>query len=309
MNETHLKMVQIKILTKIFKTFSGTKKRSVPPTDGPAYWNHVARHMGLKSHYLDPFLGEMKRQAHLSLVQRWGGLPVTGRVLKTDLFEEAMGPDALLTDLPNYGGMILGMDVSAAIAIQARRRDADLHAYYVAADVRRLPFANGTFSLIISTSTLDHFRDPSDLNRSLRQLARVLEPGGQLIVTLDNRQNLLDFLLRFISRMGWLPYYTGRSYKVDELCAELETVGLVVKDTTAILHNPRLMAVVAVSFTNKLRCRVLTTLVHRALVAFQKMGKTRWRYRTGSFVAARAVRPVMCVNGCGTALDPTECVA
>jgi len=31
----------------------------------------------------------MKRQAHLALIEQWGGLPAEGRVLKTDLFEKA----------------------------------------------------------------------------------------------------------------------------------------------------------------------------------------------------------------------------
>lgn len=282
----------IRILKRTIQAFLEIETPRASPGYGPTYWNHVGEKAALGSHYLDPFLGAMKRQAHLSLVHRWCRKQSIGRILKTDLFEEAMGPDAILTELSNNGGVIVGMDVSTAIASQAQLQDAALRGCYVTADVRRLPFASGTFSLIVSTSTLDHFRDFSDLGRSLRELARVLEPGGKLIITLDNRQNLLDFLLRFIGRMGWLPYFLGRSYKVNELVAELQTAGLAVKDTTAILHNPRLMAVAAISVADKLRCQAVTTLVRRTLVAAQRLERTRWRYRTGSFVAAVAVRPL-----------------
>jgi hypothetical protein len=92
----------------------------------------------------------MKRQAHLMLIQRWGGVPATGRVLKTDLFEEAMGPDAFLVGLFHNGATVIGMDVSAAIASQAQRQDADRQGHYLVADTRRLPFASSTFALIIS---------------------------------------------------------------------------------------------------------------------------------------------------------------
>jgi transposase len=36
----------------------------------------------------------------------------------------------------------------------------------------------------VSPSTLDHFPDPADLDRSLRELRRTLRPGGRLILTL-----------------------------------------------------------------------------------------------------------------------------
>jgi SAM-dependent methyltransferase len=267
------------------------KQESPTLAYGPAYWDSVASRMELESHYLDSFLGEVKRQAHLSLLRRWGCIPATGRVLKTDLFEEAMGTDAFLGDLYSRSGIIVGMDTSEAIVDQAQHRDAARCACYVAADVRRLPFAGDAFALIISPSTLDHFKEPSDLGRSLRELAHVMEPGGKLIITLDNRQNLFDPLLRILIRMGWVPYYIGRSYTVAELCAELKAAGLVVKRYTAILHNPRLMAVAGVIIAKKLRWGWLTGLVQRAIIFAQRFERTRWCYYTGSFVAAMAVRP------------------
>lgn len=199
-----------------------------------------------------------------------------------------MGPDAFLTDLG--GSLVVGMDVSPAIAGGALQRDADQRAAYVAADVRRLPFADGSFALIVSPSTLDHFVDPAELGRSLRELARVLDPAGRLVVTLDNRQNVFDTLLRLAGRLGWVPYYLGYSYTVGELRAELEAAGLAVQDTTAILHNPRLLATGAVAVANRLGWSPLIHLVRRALIRAQWLEGTRWRYRTGSFVAALAVR-------------------
>ena len=255
---------------------------------GPAQWDDVAWRMGTDRHYLDPFLGEMKRQAHLDLIERWGGVRAQGCVLKTDLFEEALGPDAFLTDLD--GGLVVGMDVSPVIAGQAKQRDADQCAAYVAADVRRLPFAAGTFVLIVSPSTLDHFADPADLERSLRELGRCLEPNGRLIVTLDNRQNILDPLLRLAARAGRVPYYLGRSYRASELRAELEKAGFHVQETTAILHNPRLVATGTVAIANRLGWQPFTRWVRRAFIAAQRLEQTRWRYRTGSFVAAKAIK-------------------
>jgi len=43
---------------------------------------------------------------------------------------------------------------------------------------------------------------------------------------------------------------------------------------------------------NRLGWPPLIGLVRRALVAAQAFGRTRWRYRTGSFIAALARKPV-----------------
>lgn len=258
-----------------------------PESLGLAYWDGVARQLDADAHYLDAFLGELKRQVHLALLERWGGVSANGRLLKTDLFEEAMGPDAFLTNLA--GRPVVGMDLSPVIAGRARQRDTGCRACYVAADVRRLPFADGTFALIVSPSTLDHFADPADLGRSLRELARVLAPGGRLIVTLDNRQNIFDPLLRLAGRLRLVPYYLGTSYTVSELRAELAAAGLVVLETTAILHNPRLVATGAVAVVNRLGWPPLIRAVRRALLKAQRWEGRWWQYRTGSFVAALAV--------------------
>ncbi len=110
-------------------------------------------------------------------------------------------------------------------------------------------------------------------------------------MTLDNRQNIFDPLMRLAVRLGWMPYALGHSYAISELRAALEQVGLRVEGTTAILHNPRLVATAAMLIANRLGWRWLIRLVQRALLAAQRFEGTRWQYYTGSFIAAVGVRP------------------
>jgi len=256
---------------------------------GPEYRNGVADSVGAHP-YLDPFLARQKRRAHVELIERWGGLPDRGIVLKTDLFEEGMGgEDAFLAELAGSGRTVVGMDISPTLAARARARDAGRRARHVAADARRLPFADRSIALVVSPSTLDHFADPSDMGKSLRELARVIEPGGRLIITLDNRQNVGDPLLRLAARLGAIPYYLGRSYRVGELRSELEAAGFRVEATTSILHNPRLFAAAAMAVARFVGSASLTRLTERTLSAAQRLEHTRLRYFTGSFVAAKAV--------------------
>lgn len=254
------------------------------------YWDRVHRDLHERPRYLDEFLGTLKRTAYLDLIARWGGLPSAGRVLKTDLFEESMGTaDAFATHLCASGNTVIGMDLSPAMAARARERNPE-RLRYVACDARHLPFANNSFALVVSPSTLDHFSEPRDLHRSLREIARILAPTGRLIITLDNRQNVFDPLLRLAIRLRCVPFYIGRSYTVRELRRELEAAGFTVEDTGAIVHHPRMMAVAAVGIANRLGWQPLISGVQRALTAAQRLNGSRWRYYTGCFVAAKAAR-------------------
>jgi 2-polyprenyl-3-methyl-5-hydroxy-6-metoxy-1,4-benzoquinol methylase len=51
------------------------------------------------------------------------------------------------------------------------------------ADVQALPFSDGDFDTVVSCETIEHVADP---RQALRELARVLKPGGRLFLTTPN---------------------------------------------------------------------------------------------------------------------------
>ncbi len=253
---------------------------------GSRYWDAVSRWRAQQHSHLDWFLGSLKRRTHLRLIRRWGGVPASGRVLKTDLFEEADGSGGFLHALRRAGNTVAGMDLSPAVCERAASNCAAGLCSYAAADARRLPFGDGTFRLVISTSTLDHFTVLEDLGASLRELRRVLGEGGRLIVTVANRQNVFDPLLRLAARLRLTPFFLGRSYTVRELAAEVRLAGFKVLDTTGILHGPRLIPVLSVALARKLGWRWLQRGVRRFWLRAQELEGTRWKHWTASFVAA-----------------------
>jgi len=261
--------------------------RSAAPPEDAARWQDLPARLDGREHYLDDFLGAIKRDAYLRLIGRWadcGGR----RALKTDLFEEAMGPDAFLDRIAAVAELAVGIDLSVAAARRARRRFAAEGLRCVAADVRCLPFRDGAFDRIVSPSTLDHFAAGGDLHVSLLELDRVMTAGGRAVITLDNRQNVFDPLLRLVARLGLVPYFLGRSYTVNELRAALTAAGYEVLDATAIVHNPRLVAAGAVAVARRVGWPLLTRLVRRSLLWMQRWDGTRIGWRTGCFVAALA---------------------
>ncbi|MGH7820827.1 MAG: class I SAM-dependent methyltransferase, partial [Candidatus Binatia bacterium] len=115
-----------------------------------------------------------------------------------------------------------------------------------ASDVRRLAFRSETFDLIFSPSTLDHFTATGDIAAALRELRRVLRPGGRLLIALDNPANPLlwirQALYRRVGRIGGLiPFPMGLTLSRRRLVDALEQAGFAVMDSRYLLHGPRIV--------------------------------------------------------------------
>lgn len=227
---------------------------------------------------------------NIALFRRWLPPAPVPRLLKTDVFDEAVatGLDDLLLAAARH---VVGMDISHATLRQAR--SARRHA--VTADTRDLPFATGSFDIIISNSTLDHFPSLPDLRASLRELHRILKPGGELLLTLDNLANpkialrrLLPY--RLLHRLDLLPYYVGYTCGPRRLRALLETTGFQLRELTAVMHAPRVLAVRLARWLTG-RSPAAQTKFLRALAACERLEPLPTRFLTGHFLAVRARKP------------------
>jgi ubiquinone/menaquinone biosynthesis C-methylase UbiE len=75
--------------------------------------------------------------------------------------------------------MITGFDLSQKMLRRARRRVASDRVSFVAADLTHMPYADGTFDAVVCGWVLEHLPDPRP---GLRELARVMRPGGRLLL-------------------------------------------------------------------------------------------------------------------------------
>lgn len=90
-----------------------------------------------------------------------------------------------LVKFADPGAVITGCDLSHQMLRRARRRLKSRRPRYVTADVCHLPFADASFDCITCGYVLEHL---PDARLGLAELARVLEPGGRmlLLTTEDN---------------------------------------------------------------------------------------------------------------------------
>ena len=124
----------------------------------------------------------VRHRAILEMVQEWG-LPEQSRFL--DL---GCGPGVLPRDLAKIGYCGVGIDASPAMVETSRQLlDGEGNSgswSFQLGDVESLPFLDGSFDAAVCSGVIDYL--PTD-DKLLGEAARVLKPGGRLIVCLTNK--------------------------------------------------------------------------------------------------------------------------
>ena len=82
---------------------------------------------------------------------------------------------------------VRGVDIDPAAIEHAKAADGD--EYYTCCNSNALPFADDEFDKVLCADTLEHVDDEEG---TIREIARVLKPGGLLVITTPHR--FLDFL-------------------------------------------------------------------------------------------------------------------
>lgn len=78
---------------------------------------------------------------------------------------------------------VVGVDLDESV-IARLREAAKPSTRFDAADLRKLPYGDDEFDIVVSFETIEHVPDPETV---LDELARVLKPGGLLLVSTPNR--------------------------------------------------------------------------------------------------------------------------
>lgn len=226
-----------------------------------------------------------------ALLTRWWPKGQFENLLKTDLFDEAVS-DGLSSVLNSRAKRVFYIDASFEVHQMVNRRHPPLRT--IGADVRYLPFANDTFDGIVSNSTLDHFESPDDLVASLKELYRVLQPGTQMIVTLDNLANPIVLLrnwlpFRLLHRLKIVPYYVGVTLRPNHLQRLLEEIGFHILGVDALMHCPRVLAVAMAHWMERHTSPNTQRYFLRFLRAFEYLSRLPTRFLTGYFIAVKAM--------------------
>ena len=184
-----------------------------------------------------PVYDAMNRVMTAGLDRRWRRLTAEAVVRPGDrVLDACCGTGDLAVAAGRAGGHIVGLDFSERMLERARRKSAAIE--WVRGDLLDLPFEDESFD---AATVGFGVRNVADLERSLRELRRVLRPGGRLGILeitkprgplrlfyrlwFDGIVPLLGKLLRGGSAYTYLPASVRRFPGPDDLAALLERAG------------------------------------------------------------------------------------
>lgn len=143
----------------------------------------------------------LKAQAAEAHFDRWAGaygrsrlLPSLQRKALAELrpggsdrvLDVACGAGALVIDVAPHVERSVGVDLSEGMLEIARSRlraaekdSPGPNVEFLRAPSDELPFEDGSFTAVVCTTALHHFPDPQ---RSIDEIARVLAPGGRVVI-------------------------------------------------------------------------------------------------------------------------------
>ena len=119
------------------------------------------------------------------------------------------GTAPMLVAARSLGGESIGVDVSLRWLVIAKKRldEAGVSARLICANAEALPLAAGVLDAVAFDSSLEHFHDGA---RAVAEAARVLAPGGRILVSTPNRFSLGPDPHLELWAAGWLPAIATR---------------------------------------------------------------------------------------------------
>jgi SAM-dependent methyltransferase len=121
-------------------------------------------------------------------------LPRTGSLL-----DVSCGAGEVVRLAAHHGLQATGVDISHLVAKVAQRNAAP-HGRIAVSNGESLPFPDASFDFVTNIGSLEHFVDPA---QGVREMARVLRPGGHAFVLVPNTFSLLANV--------WTAFRTGRT--------------------------------------------------------------------------------------------------
>jgi ubiquinone/menaquinone biosynthesis C-methylase UbiE len=151
-----------------------------------------------------------------------------------EVLDAGMGPGRLCAALDRKGWTVTGIDGSQEMVDLARERLPHARERLLRARIEVLPFADGSFDAVAVTGVLEYVEDRAAV---LQELARVLRPGGQAVVSIPNvlsipslwRRNLVYPAVRAAKKLGLVrraPFRRKRPPRRRRFEAMLADAGL-----------------------------------------------------------------------------------
>jgi ubiquinone biosynthesis O-methyltransferase len=165
-------------------------------------------------------------------------LELVGDVNGRTVLDVGCGDGDLALDLTKGGALVTGIDASTEM-IDAARSRAKQHSTNIAfqvAKAERLPFPSEQFDVVTAITILCFVEDAAPV---FREIARVLRPGGRLVIGELGKWSTWAAGRRIRAWLGSRLWRQGRFWTATELRTLAERAGLVVESMRGAIYYPR----------------------------------------------------------------------
>ncbi len=147
------------------------------------------------------------------------------------------GDGALVCAAALRGATATGVDPDLAMLAAARTRaeEQGIKAAFLEGRVERLPFPDASFDVVVAITVLCFVAEASG---AVREMARVLRPGGRLVLGELGRWSLWDMIRRLRGWFGSATWTAARFRTASELRALAEQAGLSVRTICGAIFYP-----------------------------------------------------------------------
>jgi 2-polyprenyl-3-methyl-5-hydroxy-6-metoxy-1,4-benzoquinol methylase len=139
--------------------------------------------------------------------------------------------------LASAGAQLTAADVSTVAVETGRARSRQAAITWRVEDIQELSFPDCSFDVVVSCETVEHLPDPM---RAVRELARVLRPGGALVLTCPNYLGPLGLYRGYLRLRGRKFQEAGQPINqftvVPRTARWLQMAGLRMERFTALGH-------------------------------------------------------------------------
>jgi ubiquinone/menaquinone biosynthesis C-methylase UbiE len=119
------------------------------------------------------------------------------------LIEVGAGFGRLVDEYAGYREVVLFDSSSALLEGGRERLGSDPRLEFVLGDARHVPFPDATFDAVVCVRVAHHLPDAA---RVLGEFARLLRPGGVLVLEFANKRHVKSVVKYALRRQAWSPF-------------------------------------------------------------------------------------------------------
>jgi len=134
-------------------------------------------------------------------------------------------------ELKRRGFDVIGLDASEGMLRIARSKGLNC----IRGDAYSLPFPDGSFDLVLSVTMFEFIHEPEKV---LREIHRVLRPGGEVLIGTMNGRSLWFLFKRLKSIFVETAYRYARFYTPSELEGLLRKAGFINVESAGVIFFP-----------------------------------------------------------------------